>query len=121
MIIANKKNHLDFIIASAIFCLVMAVYLFTLAPTIYIEDNPELITAAATLGIPHPSGYPLFVLLGKLFTFIPFGSIPWRVNLMSAFFSALTISFLYLILNKITRRRFISVAVSLILPFSPTY
>ena len=121
MIIANKKNHLDFIIASAIFCLVMAVYLFTLAPTIYIEDNPELITAAATLGIPHPSGYPLFVLLGKLFTFIPFGSIPWRVNLMSAFFSALTISFLYLILNEITRKRFISLAVSLILPFSPTY
>lgn len=62
------------------------VYLLTLYPTVGTEDSGELITSAATLDIAHPPGYPLYTLLGKLFTIIiPFGNIGWRVNLMSAF------------------------------------
>ncbi|NJL71573.1 MAG: DUF2723 domain-containing protein [Candidatus Competibacteraceae bacterium] len=72
-----------------------AVYWFTLAPTVSGEDSGELIIAAHTLGVAHPSGYPLWCLLGKLFTFIPFGSIAWRVNLLSAVFGALTVGLLY--------------------------
>ena len=65
------------------------VYLKTLTPTVYVGDSGELIAAAASLGIPHPPGYPLFVYLGKLFCLIfPFGSIAFRLNLMSAFFAA---------------------------------
>lgn len=63
-------------------------YLLTLAPTVTFEDSGELITAAFNLGIPHPPGYPLFTLLGRIFTLLPFGSIAYRVNLMSAFFTA---------------------------------
>jgi len=46
-------------------------------------DSAEFIAAAATLGVPHPSGYPLYIMLGHLFTWIPFGPIAWRVNLLS--------------------------------------
>lgn len=63
-------------------------YLFTLAPTVTFEDSGELITAAFNLGVPHPPGYPLFTLLGRIFTFLPFGTIAYRLNLMSALFSA---------------------------------
>lgn len=63
-------------------------YLLTLAPTVTFEDSGELITAAFNLGIPHPPGYPLFTLLGRFFTLLPFGTIAYRVNLMSAFFTA---------------------------------
>ena len=92
-----SKNYLWFLLT---FAIILAVYLFTLCPSIYLEDSAEYVTVAATLGIPHPPGYPLYVLLGKLFTFIPLGSLAWRVNLMSAFFGALTCAFFFLIMQK---------------------
>lgn len=71
-------------------------YVLTLAPTITAGDSSEMITAAATLGIPHQSSYPINTILGHLFTKLPFGSLPWRVNLMSAVLHALTLGILYL-------------------------
>ncbi|MFH1277940.1 MAG: DUF2723 domain-containing protein [Candidatus Eisenbacteria bacterium] len=65
-----------------------ALYLLTLCPTVYVGDSGELITAASVLGIAHPPGYPLYVLLGRLFSLFPFGSVALRVNLMSSFFGA---------------------------------
>ncbi|RJP74793.1 MAG: DUF2723 domain-containing protein [Candidatus Abyssobacteria bacterium SURF_17] len=81
------------------FAVPLIVYVLTLCPTVYWDDAGELITAAYTLGIPHPPGHPLFALTGKLFTFIPHGSIAWRVNLMSAFFGALTCFLIYKIIT----------------------
>ncbi|MBI3963652.1 MAG: DUF2723 domain-containing protein, partial [Candidatus Kerfeldbacteria bacterium] len=53
-------------------------YLFSLAPGIGPEDAGEFVTAAATLGIPHPPGFPLYVLLGFPFTHLPgFSSAVW--------------------------------------------
>jgi hypothetical protein len=72
--------------AIAVFAVAFPVYLRTLAPSLPTGDSGELITAAAVLGIAHPPGYPLFTMLGHLFTFLPFGSVAMRVNLMSAFF-----------------------------------
>lgn len=68
--------------------LALLVYGFTLAPGLtwanYGGDGGELITAAATLGVPHPSGYPTYVLLGKLISLLPIGEVAWRFNLWSA-------------------------------------
>lgn len=81
-----------------IFAIVFVVYLFTLSPNIHLEDTAEFATAAAVMGIAHPSGYPLYCFLGHLFTkLIPFGEIAWRVNLMSAFFGAFIVVLLFLI------------------------
>src|SRR5260370_21268266 len=63
---------------------VFLVYLRTLAPTVVGGDTPELITVAYTMGVAHPPGYPLFTMLAKLFTLFPFGTVAWRVNLLSA-------------------------------------
>src|SRR5438094_3172578 len=43
---------------------------------------------AAVLGVPNPTGYPLYVLLGKLFTLLPVGDVAYRVNLSSAVYMA---------------------------------
>lgn len=83
---------------SAAFIIPFLVYLFTLAPTVTNEDSGDLITSSYILGIPHPPGYPLYTMLGKLFTYIPVGSIAWRVNLMSAFFASLAVSLFFLLL-----------------------
>lgn len=97
----------------------LAVYLHTLAPTITGEDSGELIAAAYSLGIPHPTGYPLWCILASLFIdLVPFYSVAWRVNLMSAFFSAATVCVVALILIKLTRNRWAAAAGALALAFS---
>jgi hypothetical protein len=62
----------------------LGVYLLTLCPTVAGGDSGELIAAAFEPGIAHPPGYPLYVLGGKLFTLLPWGTVAWRVNLFSA-------------------------------------
>jgi hypothetical protein len=85
----------------ALFLIALSIYFRTLAPTITWRndgaDGGDLIAAAYTLGIAHPPGYPVYVVLGKLFTLLPIGDVAYRVNLMSAFFAAATIPLVYLI------------------------
>jgi tetratricopeptide (TPR) repeat protein len=94
------------------------VYLDTLAPSVSPEDSGELITAAYTLGIAHPPGYPLWCLLGKAFSFIPLGSVAWRVNLLSAALGALSAGVLALIAFRFTRSFSSSLAAALAFAFS---
>lgn len=82
-----KEAGIDRWAAFGVFCALLFLYGRTLCPTVGVGDSGELITAAYTLGIPHPTGYPLYVLLGKLFLFLfPFGEEAFRMN----FFSAVT-------------------------------
>ncbi|HDP33781.1 MAG TPA: DUF2723 domain-containing protein [Candidatus Hydrogenedentes bacterium] len=80
-------------------------YLQTLGPTITGEDSGEFVTAAYVLGVPHPPGYPLYCLIGHLFTRLPWGEAAWRVNLMSACFGAGAVFWLALIVIYLTRNR----------------
>ena len=65
-------------------------------PSIYVGDSGELVAAVHTLGIPHPSGYPLYVLLGKLWTLaLPVGSVAYRMSLFSAACGALTVALVH--------------------------
>src|SRR2546428_12590155 len=71
--------------ALAVGVAVFAIYALGACRTIYVGDSGELVTAVHLLGIPHPSGYPLYVLLGKLWTLlIPLGSVAFRMSLFSA-------------------------------------
>jgi hypothetical protein len=76
------------VVAVVPFAATFALYLSTLAPTVTFEDSGELITAAYGLGVPHPPGYPVFCIVGKVFSLLPVGNVAWRLNLMSAFFMA---------------------------------
>ena len=66
----------------AVVCLI--VYLLTLCPSVPGGDSGELISAAHNCAVAHPPGFPIYTLVAKLFTFVPIGSIAWRVNLFSA-------------------------------------
>lgn len=98
-----------------------ALYVKTLMPSVGFGDTGDFITASYLLGIPHPTGYPLYTLLGKLFTLIPLSSIAYRVNLVSAFFAALTIAVLYLIVEKITEDKIAAAFASLIFAMSSLF
>ena len=87
-------------LALAAFCLPLLVYTLTLAPTIYNLDSAELTTAATTGGIVRATGYPLYLILGKMWSWLPVGDIGYRLNLFSAVCGAITI----FLLDRILRR-----------------
>jgi hypothetical protein len=80
---------------------VLALYVATLAPTTAMWDASEYITAAYTLGIPHPPGNPLFVLLGRVASLLPFGGVAYRVNLLAAICSALAAGIWFLVAERV--------------------
>ncbi len=82
--------------ALAAFLAPFLLYLDTLAPTVLFYDSGTLQTKAYVLGIGHPTGYPTFILLGKLFTYLPLGDPAYRVNLSSAVYAALSCLLVYL-------------------------
>lgn len=71
------------------FVVSFVVYVLTLAPTVSFIDSGELATVCIKLGVAHPTGYPLFTILGNLFSKIPIGEEIYRLNLMSAVLSSL--------------------------------
>ena len=89
-------NKGKIITGGGIFVVSFGVYLFTLCPTIYWEDSAAFSAAHYLLGIPHSPGFPIYVLLGKLFLLLPAGSPAFLSNLMSAFWGSLSLALLYL-------------------------
>ena len=91
------------------FAFSLILYASTLAPTVTLEDSGEFATAAYVLGIPHPPGYPVFCMVGKIFSLLPFRDVAWRLNLMSAFFMAAATGLLsgaaFLLLARVGRLR----------------
>ena len=69
----------------------LGVYVRTLAPGVLYGDSAEFQTLAATLGVAHPSGYALYLLLAKVFTWLPLENPAWRVNLLPAVMGALAL------------------------------
>lgn len=84
------------------FIVSLAVYTKTIAPTVPFWDGGEFIAASYILGIPHPPGSPLYILIGRLFTVLPdLGlGMAWLVNFSSCLFSALTVTGVYLVIVK---------------------
>ncbi len=89
-------------IAAALFLLTEVVYLMTMAPTLSFWDCGEFIATAYTLGVPHPPGAPLFLLVGRLFSMVPFfEDIGARVNLLSTLSASATVMLTYLIIVRL--------------------
>lgn len=73
------------------FTLPFIIYALTCAPTVYRLDSAELTTAAVSGGFVHPTGYPLYLILGWWWSRLPLGDMGFRMNLFSALNGALTI------------------------------
>jgi len=113
-----KTKSPTFYYGLALFGVMFLVYLRTLAPGVYGFDSAELATGVYTQGIIHPTGYPLYLLIGKLFTFIPVRDIAYRLNLMSAFFGAMTVVMLFYVINLVINNRGIAWISAAIFGFS---
>ncbi|MEO7041675.1 MAG: DUF2723 domain-containing protein [Gemmatimonadaceae bacterium] len=82
--------------------LVFVLYLLTLSPSTAMWDTSEYITAAFTLGLPHPPGNPFFVLLGRFFSILPIApNVAMRINMLAALCSAVSAGMWFLIAERV--------------------
>ena len=100
--------------------LTISLYTLTMSRSIYTEDSAEFVAASYTLSIPHPSGYPTYLLTAKLASFLPFfASVAERVNFMSVVWTVLAIVLLYFSLQKLFKNKTISFALSFLFAIAP--
>ena len=119
-----SQRLIDFIIGWIIFLVCFLLYNATLTPSLSYAspDGNELTTVAATLGLAHPTGYPLYTWLGFLFTkLVPIGDVAHRTNLMSAILGAASVAMLYHIARRIELRRAIAIFAALLFGVSTTF
>jgi hypothetical protein len=75
-------------------------FLFQTCPTFYFWDSAELTAAILSNGVPHPPGFPFFILLAELWKFLIPADPALVLNLFSAFFAALGLALWYLVIDK---------------------
>ncbi len=102
----------------------LTIYLSTLSPTVQFIDSGELAVACVKLGIAHPTGYPLYTLLGRLSVLLPFKDTIFRLNLLSLFSACLANLTLFFIILKIIKTQsdlkiWAALLASLIFSFTP--
>jgi tetratricopeptide (TPR) repeat protein len=87
--------------AGTVFVVALLLYSWTLAPTVTLTDSGELIVVARGLGIAHPPGVPLWIILAHLASLVPFGNVAQRINFSSALFAALACAMLTLVVAEL--------------------
>jgi hypothetical protein len=96
----------------------LALYLRTMAPTVYAYDSAELTTSAFLLGLAHPPGAPAYLLLAHVFTWLPIGDIGYRVNLLSAITGAATAVLVFRIMMRLSGETWLALATAWLIAVS---
>src|SRR5262245_14692538 len=119
--LSGSLTRTDILLSFLIGVGALLLYVRTLAPSLLWGDSAEFQTLSYTLGMTHPSGYMTHIMIGKLFTYIPVGNIAYRVNLMSAFFGALAVAQVYLIVRLLGGIPVAGISAAMMLGFIPLF
>jgi tetratricopeptide (TPR) repeat protein len=112
----------DAVIFILLFASTLSIHLVTAARTVTFSDSGDFLMAISTVGNAHGPGYPLYLMLSKIFTWIfPFGSLAFRVSALSGVFAALATCLIYWAVFKMTHSRVGGVAAGLAYAFSYTF
>jgi len=91
-------KKVDLALSTGLGSVAFFLYLSTLAPTLLFADGGEFQFVPYVLGISHPTGYPLYLLLGWFWShLLPWGDVAFRMNLLSALWGGITVGLLYLV------------------------
>jgi len=98
----DERFTVKYLTGFAVFTVFFALYTHTMCPTISTGDSGEFIAAAKIMGTAHSPGYPAFLVVSKVMdSIMPVGTTAYRVNLVSAVLSALSVLLLFLVLTDI--------------------
>ncbi len=114
----------DLLISGLLFALAFALYVRTLAPSVafLFDDTLEFQYVVPRLGIIHQTGYPLYALVGKLFTLlVPLNDPAFRLNLLSALNGALAVVMVYFVARHLTAHRFAAIIGALTFAVGQTF
>jgi hypothetical protein len=114
-------GFVDGVIAVALWTASFFVYFRTLFPYPLVGDSAEFQVLAAQVGVAHNPGYPIYMALAKLWTFLPAGDIAYRVNLFSAFMAAIAVAAVYLATTMLARERVAGIFAAAALAVSWTF
>ncbi|HEY9765230.1 MAG TPA: DUF2723 domain-containing protein [Chroococcales cyanobacterium] len=118
----EKKEKKENLIPLGIFALTLFAYFGTLLPGAGFWDTGVFQAVRYTLSFTHPTGYPFYILFGKVFCFLmPFGSIAFRMNLLSALSASAAASFVYLLCRRLEAEEFLSLGAALTFAFSQIF
>ena len=115
------RSRPDWPLSALVFLALLALYGMSMCRTVYWYDSAELAAASAVLGIPHPPGYPLYTLLGRLYVLLFPGEPAVAVNAMSVVHGALGIALLLLVQRQLGADRWGALLGALALATSPSY
>jgi hypothetical protein len=96
-------------------------YAATAARDVVVGDTGDFLTTAATLGVAHPPGYPLLVLLGHAFSLLPVGALPFRMNLVAVACDAATVGLVSSTARRLGANRWAALVAGLALAFNPYF
>ncbi|MFH1549696.1 MAG: DUF2723 domain-containing protein [Planctomycetota bacterium] len=119
---AGRSSPLWILYPLVLAAAVSTLYIATLMPGVGGEtDTAKWQFVGKVWGVPHTTGYPLYVSLNHLFSHLPFGTLAWRINFMSAFFAVLAVVVLQRILANLLKSELIAFAGALLLAVLPLF
>lgn len=99
----------------------LPVYLLTMSHHVGAADTFEFQVVAPRLEIAHPTGYPLYLLLGKLFTLLPISSLAWRLNFASVVYALAAMACFYTLLGRLNLRPYHALLATAVMGLSLTF
>ena len=117
----KRFDRYDGLLTAICFIISLSLYTRTLTPGLLHGDSGEFQTLAYLLGHTHPTGYPVYLVLAKLTTFLPLGDVAYRVNLFSALMGAITAAGIYLSGRTVVKYRLLALLGAMTLAVSPTF
>lgn len=101
--------------------LIAPIYGLTMSATVGSADTFEFQVVAPRLGIVHPTGYPLYLLLGKAWTLLPWGNAAWRLNLGTLVYALLALAAVFGLTRRLNGAPLAGWLAALALGLSPTF
>ena len=122
MILQRPALTQDVLVGAGLALAALAHYLATLLPGIGNRDTAEFQWVVPTLGLAHSTGYPLYTLLGWLWSHLPLGGTPaWRMNMFSAVSAALAIGVVFRVARELGQRPLVAIVAAACLATSLSF
>lgn len=114
--------HLDLVLTVLLGVGVLCLYMSTLLPGVGRRDTAEFQWVAPTLGLAHPTGYPLYTVVGWLWSKLAIGgTVAWRMNLLSAVFGSMAVTACYAVARRLCQSRLVAVVSASVFATSLTF